>query len=310
VTTCNPAGTAFTIGQIVASADQNMFQHMMGNDPRPHYFHQTNLMSSQTSGVTGDGTGLFYETVNPLLAQYSSDFAANAPIVQPTMAQIGTLLNEQTGWLAQQHAVNGSIRGNVVTVANQTGAQLAIPLTGTTVGSPYAGGQSGWTNAPPGTSTYTALAAWPAPPTGRVIITIPRGPSPTTGPSKAKKPKKPKIVYLAVQVKPRTVSIRRGKVRVSLGCRASRGKSRKGKVCRGRLVVKVSGHSVAHTFRFKSGRTDHIAMKLSRPIRRLAAIARRHHRRRHQMLTGKLTSRTRLTAKSTRTRKGILRIRT
>ena len=45
ITTCNPPGTPFTIAQIIASVDQNMFQHMMGNDPRPHYFHQTNLMS-------------------------------------------------------------------------------------------------------------------------------------------------------------------------------------------------------------------------------------------------------------------------
>jgi hypothetical protein len=268
-------------------------------------------MSSQTSGVTGDGDGLFYETMNPLLTQYSSYFAANAPIVQPTMPQIGTLLNEQLGWLAQQHAVSGSIRGNVVTVVNQTGAALLIPLTGTTVGSPYAGGQSGWTNAPAGTSTYTALAAWPSPPTGSVIITIPKGPSPTTGPStKTKKQaKKAKIVYRAVQVKPKTVRIRRGKVRVSLACRASRGKSRKGKVCKGRLVLKVSRHSLTHTFRFKSGKVDHVTVKLSQPIRKLATAARRH-RRGHRTLTGKLTIRTRLTAKSTKTRKGTLRIRT
>jgi hypothetical protein len=303
VTTCNPAGTAFTIGQIIASADQNMFQHMMGNDPRPHYFHQTNLMSSQTSGVNGNGDGLFYETMNPLLTQYGTYFAGNAPIVQPTMPQIGTLLSEQSGWLARQGSVTGSIRGNVVTVSNQTGGALAIPLTGTTVGSPYAGGQSGWTTAPAGTSTYTALAAWPSPPTGPVIVQVPRGPSPTTHAVK-----KAKIVYLAVQVKPKTVRIRRGKVRVSLACRASRGKTRKGKVCRGRVVLRVSRHSLTHRFSFKSGKTDHVAIKLSKPVRRLAAAARRH-RPRHRTLKAKLSIRTRLSAKSTRTRKGVLRIR-
>ena len=68
VTTCNPPGTAFPIGTIVASVDQGMFQHMMGNDPRPHYFHQTNLMSQTTGTVNGVGDGLFYETMDPLLA--------------------------------------------------------------------------------------------------------------------------------------------------------------------------------------------------------------------------------------------------
>ena len=51
MTTCNPAGTQFSISQIVASVDQGMFAHMMGNDPRPHYFHQTNLMSQTNGGV-------------------------------------------------------------------------------------------------------------------------------------------------------------------------------------------------------------------------------------------------------------------
>ena len=56
MTTCNPAGTPFTIAQIVASIDQGMFQHMMGNDPRPHYFHQTNLMDQAGARVTACST--------------------------------------------------------------------------------------------------------------------------------------------------------------------------------------------------------------------------------------------------------------
>ena len=90
VTTCNPAGTTFTIDQIVASIDQGMFQHIMGNDPQPDYFHQTNLMSQTTGGATSQGDGLFYETLNPLLAQYNTYFGSNSPIEQLTMAQIGT----------------------------------------------------------------------------------------------------------------------------------------------------------------------------------------------------------------------------
>ena len=55
VTTCYASGTTFTIGQIIASVDQGMFQHLMGNDPRPTYFHQTNIMSQSTGSVTGEG---------------------------------------------------------------------------------------------------------------------------------------------------------------------------------------------------------------------------------------------------------------
>ena len=137
VTTCNPAGTPFTIAQIIASVDQGMFQHMMGNDPRPHYFHQTNLMSQ-----AGQGDGLFFETINPLLSEYNTYFAANAPIEQPTMAQIGALLSEQAGWAAASASqITGSVQGKAVTVQNG-GPPTEIPLTGTnaalSTGSPTA----------------------------------------------------------------------------------------------------------------------------------------------------------------------------
>ena len=163
VTTCNPAGTTFTIAQIVASVDQGMFAHMMGNDPRPSYFHQTNLMSQTTGTANGEGDGLFYETLNPLLAEYKQDFASNTPIQQLTMAQIATLLTEQSGWAANT-SVSGYIEGNQVTITNSASAAATVPLTGiTSVGSSYAGTQTGWTSIPAGTSPpVTSSVTWPA----------------------------------------------------------------------------------------------------------------------------------------------------
>ena len=95
------------------------------------------------------------------------------------MQAIGTLLNEQAAWAtAGGSQVTGSIEGNVVTIKN-SGAAIQLPLTGMTdVGTPYAGTVSGWTNAPSGTSTHTALAAWPALPTTPVVVTVPTGPAP------------------------------------------------------------------------------------------------------------------------------------
>jgi hypothetical protein len=74
-------------------------------------------------------------------------------------------------------------------------------------------------------------------------------------------------------------------------------------------VLRVSRHSLTHTFRFKSGKVDHVAVKLSKPVRRLATAARRH-RRGHRTLTAKLSITTRLSAKSTKRHTGVLRIRT
>jgi Invasin, domain 3 len=162
VTTCNPSGTTFTIQQIVASVQAGMFQHMMGNDPRPHYFHQTNMMAQTTVGPNGNGDGLFYETMNPLLAQYQQYFAANAPIIQDTMAQAGILMTSQSTWLANTH-VTGYIQGNTVTVTNTGGTSANLPLSGIpAVGSDYGGIRSGWTGVPAGTSVFTSSVTWPA----------------------------------------------------------------------------------------------------------------------------------------------------
>jgi hypothetical protein len=160
--------------EIVASVDTNMFQHVMGNDPRPHYFHQPNLMGTPPPGPPTTGTppatlpsvgdGLFYSVMNPLLEEYSHYF--NVPIEQLTMAQIGALLAEQQAWSkASASQVSGYIEGNQVTVQNAGTEAVGTPLTGVpTVGSTYGGIQSGWTSAPTATSTYTAATSWPTAP--------------------------------------------------------------------------------------------------------------------------------------------------
>ncbi len=325
VTTCNPAGTAFTIGQIIASVDAGMFQHMMGNDPRPHYFHQTNLMSQTTGPATSVGDGLYYEAMNPLLAQYHTYFAANAPIVQLTMGQIGTLLGEQAGWAASAGKVTGSIQGNAVTVNNGTGGQLEIPLTGTTVGSAYAGSQSGWVLAPAGTSTYTALAAWPAPPVIPPQITPPAGPAPSThgqppvvGPSKPPvkptKPVKPVVVKpqprVVVQVAPKTVKVKHGaKVTVSLKCVAPRGQ-----FCTGSFTLTPMGQSVSHKFRIKASKVARITVKLPKRARLAASAAARSGKagkagKRHRTLHAKLVIKTSQANGAARVSRGMLNIR-
>ncbi len=172
-TTCETAPATFA--GVVSDVDTGMFQHLMGNDPRPHYFHQTNLMGSPPPGPATTGTppntapsvgdGLYYSVMNPLLEEYEKYF--NAPLEQLTMSQIGQLLAEQQTWSqasagqASAGQVSGYIEGNKLTIQN-SGAALSIPLTGVTgVGSVYGGIQSGWTSVPAATSTYTAPTKWP-----------------------------------------------------------------------------------------------------------------------------------------------------
>jgi hypothetical protein len=330
VTTCNNANTPFTMTDIVNSIDfgnPGMFSHLMGNDPRPHYFHQTNMMSQTTGGPTAQGDGLYYQVMDPLLAQYNAYFASNSPIEQLTMQAIGTLLSEQAAWAtAGGSQVTGSIKGNVVTV-NNAGAAMQIPLTGMTdVGTPYAGTVSGWTNAPSGLSTHTASTPWPAIPTTLAAPDGSSGATPTKGapvtnkapapiippggttttPPKKSVVSKP-IAYVAVQVKPKTVSIsKNGKVTVSLECKATKGKTAKNQLCAGSFTLKIAGHKLGHRFRFRSPKTHRFTVTLSTKVLASATRTRRHHRRR--MVGSLLISTTQAHAKARLTR-GTLTIR-
>jgi hypothetical protein len=167
-TTC--LTTPATFADIINSIDQGMLQHILGNDPRPDYFHQTNMMGTPPAGPPTTGTppttspsvgdGLYYSTMNQLLAQYSSYY--NVPVQQLTSTQIAQLLAQQAAWAANTQ-VSGYIQGNQVTITNG-GIATEIPLTGiAAVGSTYGGTQSGWTSEAAGSTTYTAQSTWPAP---------------------------------------------------------------------------------------------------------------------------------------------------
>ncbi len=171
-TTCE--STPATFAGVVEDVDTGMFQHVMGNDPRPDYFHQTNIMGSPPPGAATTGTapatspstgdGLFYSVMNPLLEEYERYF--NAPIEQPTLTQAGQLLAEQAAWAQALSSgqVSGYIEGAKVTITNSGTGAVSTPLTGVSgVGSTYGGIQSGWTTVTATGSTLSAPTAWPAP---------------------------------------------------------------------------------------------------------------------------------------------------
>ena len=173
-TTCETAPATFA--DIVNSVVSGMFQNMMGNDPRPSYVHQTNIIGHPPAGPATTGTppntpektgdGLLYSVLNPLLEEYSQYFASSAPYEQLTLGAIGTLLGEQATWKAALSAgtVNGYIEGSKITLTNSGSSAISVPLTGVSgVGTLYGGIQSGWTSLPVSTGTYSAPTAWPAP---------------------------------------------------------------------------------------------------------------------------------------------------
>ena len=138
---------------LVAEATR-MFAVLTGNDPRPHYCHQSNLAR------TGEDGGIFYGLLDTLLSVYRSLFAGNAPLVQPTLGEIAELLARDTAWRAAltTDSVEGYIEGPRVTIVSRSSSSLEVPLSGTEVGAGYGGTRSGWIRVDPG---ETAVAIGP-----------------------------------------------------------------------------------------------------------------------------------------------------
>ena len=128
--TCRTAPA--TWAEYVNSEASIMFRHLMANDPRPHFAHQSNL--------TGDG--VLYTVVDEVLRRYRAAFSP--PLVQLTHAQIGQALRRQATWAANLAAgrVSGYLQDGLVHVTTTTTMQ--VPVTGTPQGDVYGGERSGW----------------------------------------------------------------------------------------------------------------------------------------------------------------------
>src|SRR5262249_39119543 len=88
VTTCRTAPA--TWGEYVASETRVMFGHLTGNDPRPHFFHQSNLADYNPALPDTDPNqgGILYPVIDALVGRYEAAFdRARSPFVQLTQTQ-------------------------------------------------------------------------------------------------------------------------------------------------------------------------------------------------------------------------------
>ncbi|MFJ8311477.1 MULTISPECIES: hypothetical protein [unclassified Streptomyces] len=166
-TTCLPApldpATGYT-GHIVPLETQVALGHVLGNDPRPHFMHQSNLAEDRIG----------YAVLNGVLDQYKALYAASAPLVSPRMRDIGAELQNRSAWNAAVKAgqVTGYRIGGSVTVQAPAGVRVTATMpngtnqvlqSGTTgFGQAYAGSVSGWVSPQSGQSGVV-LALAPAP---------------------------------------------------------------------------------------------------------------------------------------------------
>jgi hypothetical protein len=179
-TTCLTAPATFS--QIVGQVDEGMMQNLLGNDPRPSYVHQTNIMGQPPASPSGTppntpdttGDGLLYSVLNPLLSDYHSYFSSLTPFEQPALGQIGDILADQAAWSGVVGAgtVNASETNGVITVSSSASGTVQVPVTaptgskvnGTAFGQAYGGALSAWDAIGSGGSTTITTPAAPVPP--------------------------------------------------------------------------------------------------------------------------------------------------
>ncbi|MCQ8768304.1 hypothetical protein [Streptomyces telluris] len=139
--------------------------HVLANDPRPHFMHQSNLAEERIG----------YTVLEKVLSDYSGLYADNTPLVNLRMRDIGTEMSKRAAWAAAVSAgkVTAYRIGSTVTVSAPAGTQLSATLPAGTVrndtraafGDAYAGLRSGW--------------AAPAAGQDRLDLTLPAGATPS-----------------------------------------------------------------------------------------------------------------------------------
>ncbi|MFF8012851.1 hypothetical protein [Streptomyces sp. NPDC007929] len=173
-TTCLPApldtATGYA-GHIVPLETRIALGHVLANDPKPHFIHQSNLAEDRIA----------YPVLDGVLDGYKELFSEDTPVVNPRMRDIGTELERRAKWRTALQAgeVTAYRIGGTVTVDAPGGlAVTATAPTGTTLagaafGEAYAGSVSGWTPATGAPLTLTLPASAAAPADGSATETAP-----------------------------------------------------------------------------------------------------------------------------------------
>ena len=141
--TCRSAPATWT--DYVNSEAGIVFRHLMDNDPRPHYAHQSNLAED----------GVLYPVLDELLRRYRLYFQPD--VVQLPLAQVGKTIQRQAGW-------NQALAAGQVDAYLQSGqlhlsaaTTMQVPITGTPDGELYGGDRSGWFTVSPDSPLAQAI---------------------------------------------------------------------------------------------------------------------------------------------------------
>lgn len=125
-----------TWSEFVGREAATMLLHVLGNDPRPHFVHQSNL----------SGERIAFKLLNEVLARF--DEYLNIDLTQLSLAQAGEELSRQSAWrrAVEKNRVSAYLYDGRLHVRAKEA--VSVPITGThDVGSDHGPARSGWSEA-------------------------------------------------------------------------------------------------------------------------------------------------------------------
>ncbi len=148
---------------IVPTEARIAMSHVMANDPRPTYVHQSNLTQDR----------ILYPALNATLSAYKADYTANAPIVSQTLAAEGQTLQQQTAWASAVAAgsVSGYMQNHELFVSAPNGLYVPVTAPNGTKNPGLLGGSLGAT--PYGSAYANELSSYKQSPFGGFDLLLP-----------------------------------------------------------------------------------------------------------------------------------------
>ncbi|NLT53967.1 MAG: hypothetical protein GXX79_05240 [Actinomycetales bacterium] len=149
MTCIEPLGTGAYREMIVPAQAAIVLGHVLGNDPRPHFVHQSNLAEDR----------LLYPLLEEVIGRYRGLLADSAPLTRVSMVAAADELTRRDAWQQRRDEVTAYLLDGVLHLeTGASGGTVEVPLTvpeGTTVvtgagggetafGEPYAGSRSAW----------------------------------------------------------------------------------------------------------------------------------------------------------------------
>jgi hypothetical protein len=121
--------------QVAPIEADKAFDHVLANDPRPHYVHQTQLAEDRT----------LYPLLERVLDRYRSLYTDARPLLVPTMSEARDALAGQEAWPAASVGTRAWIENGEVTVVTDRPASVPVTVPpGVDFGEPYGTTRSGW----------------------------------------------------------------------------------------------------------------------------------------------------------------------